>query len=112
MSENTVITKKRAFGIIIPLFLVSALLAGAFISVANDMYAFVKPDRAATVTVSESIDAKQLSTLLREKGIIKNDLVFRLYMKAKGKDDDVPLVLGEWSLNSNMSYREIILEIF
>ncbi|MBE6577094.1 MAG: endolytic transglycosylase MltG [Ruminococcaceae bacterium] len=112
MAEQTNIGARRALGIIIPLFLVSVFLACLIISVANDMYAFVKPDKKEILTVSSPINDKQLSLILKEKGIIKNDLVFLMYLRSKGKGDDISLLLGEWTLNSNMSYREILLEIF
>ncbi len=112
MAEEKTVSARRAFGIIIPLFLLSALIACLIISVTNDMYAFVKPDREEKLTVTSPITDKQLSLILKEKGIIKNDFVFYLYMRSKGKSDDISLLLGEWTLNSNMSYREILLEIF
>ena len=112
MANNSLISPRRALGVLIPLFLVSALLACALISVANDTYAFVKPDRAATLSISSPVSARELCRTLRQNGVIENDAVFYLYIKSKGKSDDVSLLLGEWTLNSNMSYREILLEIF
>ena len=112
MEENTVITLKRALEELIPIFLASALMAGAIISLANDTYAFVKSDKPATLTISSPITDTQLSRSLKESGVINNELAFLLYIRAKGKSEDVSLLLGEWSLNSNMSYREIVNEIF
>ncbi len=112
MTGEASFSTRRALGIVVPLFLLSVLLACIIISVANDMYAFVKPDKAATLTVPSPITDKQLSHMLKDIGIIKNDFVFYLYLRSKGKSDDISLLLGEWTLNSNMSYREILLEIF
>ena len=110
--NGTKISARRAFGILVPLFLVSLLIACLIISVANDMYAFVKPDRSVIITVSEPITDRQFSELLQKSGVIKNDFVFYLYLRSKGKSDDVSLVIGEWTLNSKMSYREILIEMF
>lgn len=112
MSEDTVISARRAFLILVPLFLAVVLLACALISVTNDMYSFVKPDSTATVSINAPTSARELSVILRENGIIENDIVFYLYLKSKGKGEDVATLRGEWILNSNMSYREILIEIF
>ena len=60
----------------------------------------------------EEISPKELSTLLREKGIIKNDLVFALYLRSKNKTDSISTLRGEFTLNSAMSYREILQVLF
>ncbi len=103
---------KTALSIMIPVALAALCLAGAVISVANDMYAFVKPDRELTFTVTRSLSGAELSKSLRESGIIRNDAVFSLYLKVKGKTDDVALLSGEWKLNSSMSYRQLLIELF
>lgn len=102
----------RAFGIVVPLFLLSLLLAGAVISIANDMYAFVKPDAPITLSISSPLSSEQLSELLQNSGVIENAFAFRVYLRSKGLDGDVPSLLGEISLNSNMSYREIASQLF
>ena len=110
--EYPPITKKKALGLIVPLCLFSILISSLVISVANDMYAFVKPDTDIVFTVDSPLSPKELSHMLMKKGVIKNDIAFLLYLDSKGKSDKVDLILGEWTLNSNMSYREILLEIF
>ncbi|MBQ9113223.1 MAG: hypothetical protein IJY08_06550 [Clostridia bacterium] len=102
----------RAFGIIIPLCLLGALLAGLVVSVANDMYAFVKPDRDVTVTVDAPLSDKELALLLQKSGVINNAFVFQIYLRSKGKSEELASLTGELLLNSGMSYREILLEIF
>ena len=103
---------KRAFGAVLPLCLVALMLAGLVISVANDMYAFVKPDEKITVTVDSPVSDGELAGLLKKSGVIENDIAFRLYLRSKNKLEKLSTLTGEWSLNSNMSYREIMLEIF
>lgn len=101
-----------AFGKIIPLCLVSIMLAGAVISVANDVYAFVKPQRSVVLNIQEPHDAASLSKLLQAQGVINNAFVFELYLNSHGHSDDILSINGELILNSSMSYRELINEIF
>lgn len=108
---RTPMTFKRAFGIILPLCLVALLLAGAVISVANDVYAFVKPDAQITVNVSAP-SVKELSSVLQDAGVIKNAFIFEIYLRRRGLEDELALLDGDLTLNSSMSYRELITEIF
>ncbi len=103
---------KRAFGIIVPMCLVALVIAGIVISVSNDIYAFVKPDESTVLKIDTPLTDKELSDTLQEKNVIKNAFVFRLYLRSKGKANATSSLLGEWTLNSNMSYREIVMEIF
>ncbi len=102
----------RAFGIIIPLCLAAVLFAGIIISTSNDIYAFVKPDKQITVTLEQSYDVKDLSELLQDNDVINNAFAFEVYLKSKGLDTNVPHLIGEFTLNSCMSYREIVDEFF
>ena len=102
----------HALGIILPLCLLGALLGGLVVYVANDMYAFVKPDREITLTLSSPPSEQELSELLKTNGIIENEFIFRLYLRSKNKTDDLTTLTGDLKLNSSMSYREILLELF
>lgn len=106
------ITRRDALGRVIPLCLCALFLAAAVISVTNDMYAFVKPDETVMLTVDSPLDADGLSGILGEMGVVKNPFVFKLYLKSKGKDGQIPDLHGQWTLNKNMSYREIVLELW
>ena len=106
------IQARRAIGSILPICLAALLLSGLIVSVANDMYAFVKPDEEIAVSLDAPVSAKELSRLLQSRGVIKNGAVFGLYLRSKGKLDKLGTLTGEWTLNSSMSYREILLEIF
>lgn len=103
---------KSAFGILLPLCLAAVLLAGAVISVANDVYAFVKTDKQIELRIDEPLDEKALALLLQERGVVSNPFCFRLYLRSKVSPQQLSALTGEWTLNSNMSYREIILTIF
>ena len=80
------------------------------ISLANDVYAFVKSDIPTTLYIdgSESIDG--ISKQLKKGGIIKNPNIFKLYILSKGKQDALESFSGEIKLNSNLSYRQILYE--
>ena len=97
---------------VVPICVLSLFLAAAVISVANDIYAFVKADNEIEISVTESLDASQFAILLGKHGVVKNPFAFELYLRSKGRDNEIPYLRGEWMLNSNMSYRDIILEIF
>ncbi|MBE6535868.1 MAG: hypothetical protein E7677_04525 [Ruminococcaceae bacterium] len=111
-TKKGAIAISRAFSILLPLCLFSILLAGIIISLANDVYAFVKPNTDISVTVSSPISDTELSKLLQKNGVIKNPTVFKLYLRSKGLSPRASEIMGEWVLNSNMSYREIVSEIF
>ena len=102
---------KNTFEIVIMITLLAALLALAVISVANDMYAFVKPDASVTLNVDEPLDLSSMSKLLQSQGIIKNPTVFSLFVRSKGKADKLEAFSGEIVLRQDMSYREIMLAL-
>ena len=111
-TKKGAIATSRAFSILLPLCLFSILLSGIIISVFNDVYAFIKPDSDVTITVSEPLSDTAFSDLLQKNGVIKNPTVFKLYLRSKGLSDRLSGITGEWVFNSNMSYREIVLELF
>ena len=106
------ITLFGAFGKIIPICLLAIMLAGAVISVANDVYAFAKPQKSAVIRLDTPYTANELSKLLESVGIINNAFLFDIYLTAHGHADSVPLLTGEIALNSSMSYRDLLNEIF
>ena len=115
MNEKTnhpeAIAYKRGIGGVISLFLVSLFLAGALLSVVNDMYAFIKPDAEITVELNKGMSAFRFAELLSENGVINNSVVFTIYLHSKNKSDEISELSGKWYLNSSMSYREILKEI-
>ena len=102
---------KRTFEAVILLTVFALLLSMLFLSVVNDMYAFVKPEEKVFITLSEPLTLGELSHLLQKEGVIKNPTVFSIFVKAKDKADKLEAFSGEVSLNRNMSYREIILAL-
>ncbi len=108
----TPLTPKQALCRVIPLCLLAIFFAALIISITNDMYAFVKPRAEFVLTVTEHTDEDTLAMRLHEGGIIQNPTVFKLYLRSKGKTEALPSLSGEWKLNAQMSYREIMNEIF
>ena len=102
---------KNTFEIVIMIVLLSALIALAVISVANDMYAFVKPDGKVTLRIDEPIGLMELSHKLQDEGVIKNPTVFSLFIKSKGRKEKLEEFVGEVALRQDMSYREIMLAL-
>ncbi len=109
--KGTPISIRRAFGIAVPLCLTALLLAGAVISIANDVYAFVKPDSEIVLTLNQPPDAEELAKLLQAHGVINNAFAFKYYTVSHGLSDRLEGLSGELTLNSNMSYRELTAEI-
>ena len=102
---------RNTFEIIIIITLLSALIALAVISVANDMYAFVKPDGQIALIVSEPLTLGELSRRLQAEGVVKNPTVFSMFVKSKGRAETLESFSGEITLRRDMSYREIMLAL-
>ena len=102
---------RRTFAKILPICLLSFFISGFILSVANDMYAFVKQDAEVTLRFEEACSLEEFSKALGQKKIVKNPAVFSLYVRSKNKADIVERFVGELTLNSKMSYREILSEL-
>ncbi len=96
-----------AFSKILVIILVSLLSAGLVLSVANDLFAFVKPTQSITVEVAEPMPLHELSQLLQNRGVIDNSLAFWAYAKLKG-GSQLEDFYGSVELNSDMGYRDIL----
>lgn len=99
---------KRVVGIVLPICFLSILVSCAVVSVANDMYAFVKPEREVTLVISEPCTLDQISRILSDNDILYNPFCFVAYVKAKDRIAQIEAFRGEITLNSAMSYREIL----
>lgn len=102
---------KIALAIILPLCVLSLLMSALVCSVANDMYAFVKKERAITLNIDTPYSLEEFSGLLGDCDAINNPYVFLLYVKSKNKTELVEGFVGELNINENMSYREILLAL-
>ena len=97
-----------AFAKILVIVLWALLFAGAVLSVANDMYAFVKPQKEIAFTVESPLSIEELSQQLEQADIVTNPFIFHLYVRSKNKIDRIEAFSGQVSLNTAMSYRELI----
>ena len=75
------------------------------------MYAFVKDDREVTLWLEEPATLNEISRFLGQKKVVNNPAAFTLYVKSKNKVDTVEGFVGELTVNSKMSYREILAEL-
>ena len=108
---KTVGVVRRTLARILPICLFSLFLSGFILSVANDMYAFVKDDREVTLWLEEPATLDEISRFLGQKNVVNNPAAFTLYVKSKNKADAVESFVGELTVNSKMSYRELLNEL-
>ena len=101
-------TIKRIFGKVTMLVLLALLCTALLLSVANDMYAFFKPQGTVLLHIDTPCTLSDFSQLLEENGVLLNPHVFSLYVRAKGKSELVESFSGELLLDRTMSYREIL----
>ena len=98
----------RACSTIMPLCFFSLFLSLFIAFCANDIYAFVKPDKKADITLTGGHSLYERATLLEGSGIIKNPALFCAYVRSKDAVDTVTSAEGIISLDASMSYREIL----
>lgn len=92
----------RFYGIIL---LVSILLTWGIVAMANDVFAFVKPDESIIVTIEENASVSKIAKALDKAGVIEHETIFKLYCKLKKSSG---FKFGDYTLNSNMGYDQII----
>ncbi len=103
---------KSALRRILPLFLLCVLSAALLVSIFNDIYAFVKTDGEARIVLSSPVDEWELCEMLYERGVISRRLSFYIYLCRGNFSEKLSSLTGEWTLRTNMSYREIAAEFF
>ncbi len=89
--------------------LVSVLLTGLFLYCANDIFAVVKPDEKVTVYIEQNWSTKQIAHVLKERGVINSELLFRFYSKIS--ESDGKYQYGEYVLNKKYDYSRIAHEL-
>lgn len=112
--ENSFSDKKavrRVFSVIFIMALTAAFFACFLISIANDIYAFIKSEGEVAFTLSSPVSLSEFSNLLYENDVISNPHVFNLYVKSKNKAALFESLSGQITLDRSMSYREILIEI-
>lgn len=104
----------------------SAVLAGVGWMLANDLCALNKPEKTATIEVTEdwitgtkevensdgtttevsTVDIKRVAKALKSEGLIEYDWFFRLFAKVIHADEKIGM--GTFQLNTDMDYRALI----
>ena len=82
------------------------ILIGALgFSVMSDVNGSSRRGTDVTVEIPQGSGANAIGKILKENGIIKNDLYFKVYTKMNKPQN---LQYGQFTLNTSMSYAEII----
>ena len=89
---------------------ISALLSMFIIFGAQDAFGFGKADRVIAFEVPQDATVTDVAALLEEKGVINSSFLFRVYYKLNSPEGSFHY--GTYTLNSNMSYSDIISELF
>ena len=85
---------------------VSLLLAGFFIYVANDVFAFVKEEHVVVLDLPDNASHSEVATMLKDEGVIQCKRAFKLYA-ALSTDSDT-FKSGKFEVSSDMDYGQII----
>lgn len=82
---------------------VSMFLAALVIIAANEVFAFVKPDRTAVIELDADATASEVAGLLEDAGIIEYPSLFKLYCSVSG----ATFKSGKYEINANLDYSAI-----
>ncbi len=105
-SKDNVRAFFKQFGYYGAIVLASLLLTIGIVTVSNDIFSFVKPDNSVVVSIAEGSSTMKIAKALKKAGVIKHPFVFNLYSKLKKADGKFQF--GDYSLNSNLGYDQII----
>ncbi len=105
---NTVVSVIKAVVYIIFVLIISAFLSMTVITVANDVFAFVKSDEVVEVTIPEYATLDEVSEILYKNDIIRYPTVFKLY--AVAEDYDGEFLQGTYSVTPMMNYDTLLME--
>lgn len=92
---------------------VLALGAAGFLAIfalnsASDLFGLNKEDKPIEIELLENQSMAQVAAMLKENGVITQQLTFQLFGEFKASAED--FVPGTYALNSNMSYDQIMLK--
>lgn len=107
LSHLSLIPKAVIYIVIV--LIASAYLSYYIITIGNDIFALVSDNREVTVTIEEGATHENVAELLKSNGIIEYSWVYEIYMNYRGDGDSSnEYVAGEYTLNSNYNYSQII----
>lgn len=111
-NASTVSAILKAIIYIAFIIVVSGALAYFILTSLNDVFAFVKDDRSAEVTIPEYATSADIAEALAEKEIINHPWLFKLYSKLKKVDSEgsrYDFVAGTYTVSANMNYDELLI---
>lgn len=99
----------KAIIYILLVVIASAYLSYYIIAIGNDVFALVSDTREVTVTIEDGADHESVAKMLKEKGVIEYDWVYKIYMQYRGDgDSSTEYISGDHTLNTNYNYSQII----
>lgn len=109
-TQSTVLAIIKALVYIILIVTVSVALAVFALSCANDIFAFVKEEVVAEVTIPDYATTDEISEILGDAGVIEFPWLFRFYADLKGVDsnDYYDFVGGTYTVKSTMNYDSLM----
>jgi UPF0755 protein len=106
--------KNSKLGILVRSIFLILLVIGAagvlsvyLLNSANDAFGFSKEDKAIELTIKSGMNVNDIALLLSDRGVIEQPFTFRMYTKLRNREGIYQA--GDYVLNSNMSYDQIIL---
>ena len=98
----------RALVMVIAVVIGSGFLAIFMLQSFIDLFGLNQVDQNYDVMIPDNSDLGDVSSMLKELGVIDQSVTFRLYSELKFKEGD-SVQPGEYIMNSNMGYDQIIL---
>lgn len=99
-------------GIIYLIFVLasSVIIAYYGITIANDVFAFVKSDKEVEIVIEEGDGVSQIAKELKRVGAIEYPAVFKLYNSFKNRNAKTPqeFVADTYVFEKNLNYDELI----
>lgn len=89
--------------------MISVYLSNVILGAAYDLFGLKKEDIDIEVDIPEGSSTQQIAEILKEKDVINEPMVFRIYSRLKKADGTYQY--GTYTLNAKMSYDEIIREL-
>ncbi|MCL2212712.1 MAG: endolytic transglycosylase MltG [Oscillospiraceae bacterium] len=87
--------------------IISVVLAGFLLAVLNDFLSLTKEDVDIPIYISQDCDLVSFSENLRDAGIIRFPVIFRMFATAR-MDEGAVLSTGEFILSPSMNYNSIV----
>lgn len=94
---------------IIVILLLSCVLSYYAVTMANDMFSFVKEEKEVSVEVKKKDTVEDIALKLEEEGIVKYPKLFKLFVDISEEPDFFNY--GTYDLNTNMTYQQVTAKL-